>query len=157
MGNHLPCIRKSTGLELGSSGILFFFFNIYLAVLGLSCSTRDLRSFLQHARSFRCSMWDLVPWSGMEPGPPVLGAQSLSHWTTREVSVVLEFWSWFCYCFLILPLWALVFTFVELIMLSVLWGQYKKHVGNCSENIKALCNKQAWFGACYVFELHNHN
>jgi len=28
-------------------------------------------------------MWDLVP--GIEPRPPVLGAQSLSHWTTREV------------------------------------------------------------------------
>ena len=45
---------------------------IYLAVLGLSCS-----------------MWDLVPWPGMEPKPPALGAQSLSYWTTREVP---EFW-----------------------------------------------------------------
>ena len=25
------------------------------------------------------SMWDLVPWPGIEPGPPALGAQSLSH------------------------------------------------------------------------------
>ena len=32
-----------------------------------------------------CSMWDLFPWSGVEPGPPALGVQSLSHWTTREV------------------------------------------------------------------------
>ena len=30
-------------------------------------------------------MWDLVPWPGIEPGSPALGAQSLSHWTTREV------------------------------------------------------------------------
>ena len=30
----------------------------------------------------------LVPLSGMEPGPPALGAQSLSHWTTREVSTL---------------------------------------------------------------------
>ena len=30
-------------------------------------------------------MWDLVPQPGMEPGPPALGAWSLSHWTTREV------------------------------------------------------------------------
>ena len=30
-------------------------------------------------------MWDLVPRSRMEPGPPALGAWSLSHWTTREV------------------------------------------------------------------------
>ena len=29
--------------------------------------------------SFSCSMWDLVPWPGIEPGPPALGAGSLSH------------------------------------------------------------------------------
>ena len=37
---------------------------IYLASPGLSCS-----------------LWDLVPWSGIEP---ILGAQSLSHWANRE-------------------------------------------------------------------------
>ena len=41
---------------------------IYLAVLSLSCS-----------------MWDLVPWPGIEPGAPALRVWSLSHWTTREV------------------------------------------------------------------------
>ena len=30
-------------------------------------------------------MWDLVPWSAIEPRPPALGARSLSHWTTTEV------------------------------------------------------------------------
>ena len=30
-------------------------------------------------------MWDLVPWPGIEPRPPALGAQSLSHWPIREV------------------------------------------------------------------------
>ena len=30
-------------------------------------------------------MWDLVPWPGIEPGSPAKGAQSLSHWTSREV------------------------------------------------------------------------
>ena len=30
-------------------------------------------------------MRDLVPWPGIKPGPPALGAQSLTHWTTREV------------------------------------------------------------------------
>ena len=30
-------------------------------------------------------MWDLVPWPGIEPGPPAVGAWSLNHWTTREV------------------------------------------------------------------------
>ena len=31
-----------------------------------------------------CGMWNLVPQPGIEPGPSALGAQSLSHWTTRE-------------------------------------------------------------------------
>ena len=35
-------------------------------------------------RIFGCGMWDLIPWPGVEPGPPALGMQSLSHWTTRE-------------------------------------------------------------------------
>ena len=30
-------------------------------------------------------MRDLVPGPGIEPGPPVMGARSLTHWTTREV------------------------------------------------------------------------
>ena len=30
-------------------------------------------------------MWDLVPWPGIEPRPPALGAWSLNHWTTRKV------------------------------------------------------------------------
>ena len=40
---------------------------------------------------FGCGMWDLVPWPGIEPGSPALGAQSLSHWTTREVPGLLSF------------------------------------------------------------------
>ena len=50
------------------------YLSIYLAALGLSCSTCD-----------HCVVWDLVPWPGMEPKPTALGAWSLSHWTTREV------------------------------------------------------------------------
>ena len=30
-------------------------------------------------------MRDLVPQPGIEPGPPALGAWSLTHWTAREV------------------------------------------------------------------------
>ena len=30
-------------------------------------------------------MRGLVPRPGIEPGPPALGVQSLTHWTTREV------------------------------------------------------------------------
>ena len=34
---------------------------------------------------FSCSIWDLVPWPGKEPWPLAFGAQTLSHWTTRNV------------------------------------------------------------------------
>ena len=36
------------------------------------------------ASSLRCDMWDLVPWPGIEPRTPALGAQRLRHWTIRE-------------------------------------------------------------------------
>ena len=58
---------------------------MFLAVPGLSWGTQDLWSSSCHARHFSCSMWDLVLLSGIEPWPPALGAQSLSHWGTREV------------------------------------------------------------------------
>ena len=32
-----------------------------------------------------CSTCGLVPQPGIEPGPPLLGAQGLSHWTTRDI------------------------------------------------------------------------
>ena len=37
-------------------------------------------------------MWDLVPWPGIEPRAPALGAQSPSHWTTKEVPEILFHW-----------------------------------------------------------------
>ena len=40
---------------------------------------------LQHSKSFSCDTWDLVPWPGIKPWSPLLGACSLSHWTTRRV------------------------------------------------------------------------
>ena len=69
---------------------------------GLSCGMRDLQSSLRHV-AFSCcmrtlshSMWDLVPWPGIEPESPALGAWNLSHWTTREVpnSLIFHFHSW---------------------------------------------------------------
>ena len=46
-----------------------FYLLTYLAASGLSSG-----------------MWELVPWPVMDPRPPALGAWSLSHWTTSEVS-----------------------------------------------------------------------
>ena len=53
--------------------LLFFFLNLF-AVPGLSFG-----------------IWDLVPWPGIKPEPPVLGAQSLSHSTKRSPYFILYF------------------------------------------------------------------
>ena len=39
---------------------------------------------------FGCSMWDIVPRSGLEPRSPPLGVWSLSHWITKEVPTVTD-------------------------------------------------------------------
>ena len=53
---------------------------------------------VEACKIFSCSMWDLVPWPGIEPRPPALGARSLSHWTTREVPRCIFFgYHWDCY------------------------------------------------------------
>lgn len=38
---------------------------------------------------FSCSLWDLAPCPGMEPRPPTVGAQSLSHQTTRDITRII--------------------------------------------------------------------
>ena len=83
-------LGSSTHRHSVTSWVLILTF-VYLAAAGLSCSMWNLRSLLPHARSFPCSMQTLrrgmsglVPWPGTEPGPPVLEAWSLSHWTTRK-------------------------------------------------------------------------
>ena len=48
---------------------------IYLTTPGLRCSTEIFRCGTQ---ALGCGMWDLVPWSGIKPGPPALGAWSLA-------------------------------------------------------------------------------
>ena len=46
----------------------------------------DTTEVTEQARGiFNCCMWALAPKSGIEPGPPVLGAQSLNPWITRDV------------------------------------------------------------------------
>ena len=42
--------------------------------------------FFAACRIFSCDMQGLLPWPGIEPGPPALGAQSLSQWTTKFTS-----------------------------------------------------------------------
>ena len=72
--------RVETLLKFDQFVLLDFFFKIYLfiqAASGLSC---DMQGLL-----VAVCMWDLVPQPGIEPRMPALGAQSLTHWITREV------------------------------------------------------------------------
>ena len=57
-------------------------------LLRVFSSTKVQKHPVAPCRIFSCGIWDLIPLWGFEPGPPVLGPWSLSHWTTREVSVL---------------------------------------------------------------------
>ena len=69
------------------------FLKIDLAVPGLSCGTQHLQSSPWYVKCFSGAVWTLlswgvwdpVPWPGIKPGSPALGAQSFSHRTTRKV------------------------------------------------------------------------
>ena len=77
------------------------------------------------------SVWDLVPWPGIEPVPTELGAQSLNHWTTREI-----------------PIWFLLYETlrkgksIQMSRLAVSWGWGGKGLtvnepeGSCSNDEK---------------------
>ena len=77
-------------LQCKAFGILvtvsFFFLKkklfTYLTATGLHCGCRFFSCGMQ---LLGCSMWNLVPWPGIELRPPALRAWSLSHWTTRKV------------------------------------------------------------------------
>ena len=61
------------GVIIKPISLIFFliFIFLYLTVLGLSCSIQDL-----------------VPWPGIEPGPTCFGSKTLSLWTTREAPTI---------------------------------------------------------------------
>ena len=70
------------------SGVRFMYLFIFLTSLilaapALSCSTQDLiiaacGIFSYSMRTLSCGMWNLVPWPGIEPRPPALGAWGLA-------------------------------------------------------------------------------
>ena len=51
----------------------------------------EYKIFNWETEPLNCDLWDLVPWPGIEPYPPVLGAWSLSHWTTMKFQVFMLF------------------------------------------------------------------
>ena len=75
--------------SLGLSFFLFCFQHLFIwphQVLAVAHGVSHLRAiFSCGIRALSSNVWDLVPGSGHEPGPPALGEQSPSHWITREV------------------------------------------------------------------------
>ena len=70
----------------------------------LHCSMWDLRSSLRHVGSLFAACTLLVaacgiqfPDQGSNPGPFVLGAQSLNHWTTKKFLFALLTIKFFCF------------------------------------------------------------
>ena len=85
---------------------IFFFLKFFSSSWHIVCiSGSHPKSFLKKNCVFiymatphiSCGMWDsvacgiLVPWPGIEPRPPGLGAWMLSHWTIKEV-LLNPFW-----------------------------------------------------------------
>ena len=67
----------------------FFFLNIYLFVWIHQILVATSKIFTCGMQTLSYSMWDLVPWPGIEPGPPALGMQSLSFREVAELDYVL--------------------------------------------------------------------
>ena len=99
---HLPCFDIILWL-IGSCSLKKI---IYLTAVGLSCSSWtfsfsfflvaafgifswDMQNLLVVSCGILCySMWDLISQPEMEPGPPALGVQSLSQWTSRKFQLI---------------------------------------------------------------------
>ena len=103
------------------------FFNIYFYLFIWLCQVlvAAFGIFSCSIQTLSCSMWDLVPWPGIEPGPRALGVWNLSHWTTREVPVM--------YILTFIPLLYIVCafpvincTFLSFSRFRVLWLQDTK-------------------------------
>ena len=62
-----------------------FSFNIYLFIWLCWVLVVAHGIFIAACGISHCGMQDLVPWPGIKPEPPALGAQRLNRWTTREV------------------------------------------------------------------------
>ena len=58
-------LRITIASSTKNSFLFFFLFNMYF--------------YFVTALDLSCSMWDLVPPPGIEPRPPALGEQSISH------------------------------------------------------------------------------
>ena len=96
----------------------FLFKHIFIWLCWVLVAARGSLIFIAMWGIFSCSRWDLLPWLGIEPGPPALGAWSFSHWTTRELLIFPFFIVYFevqiIYLFIYLFIWLLVLASLSL-------------------------------------------
>ena len=82
-----PCSTQHWGVDqvlpLRVFLFLFFLVCVFIWLYWVLVAARGI--FSCGMQALCCSMWGPIPQLGIEPGPPSLGAWSLSHWTTREV------------------------------------------------------------------------
>ena len=93
IGVKRPSLREWYILILGRWFLFLFLFLIFIIfiwihwVLAVAWAIFDLNYGMQ---TLNCGLGDLVFWPGIKLKPPqtqILGAQSLSHWTSREVPI----------------------------------------------------------------------
>ena len=92
-----------------------------------------------------CSMWALVPWPGIELGAPALEVWCLSHWTTREVPMSLNFNTVFLVSFM-LSAQGLLPCFPEFSMQFL--------IGKTSDKMSFAHSYIALFGWCFQLKPH---
>ena len=74
----------------GSYGSFVFSFFILIFIYLFGCTGSSLcleESFSCSMWALSCGVWDLVPWPGIIPRPPALGARSLKQLDHQEVPV----------------------------------------------------------------------
>ena len=141
--------------------IYLFILNIYLFIWLCQVLVAGCKIFSCGIQSLSCCIWDLVPWSWIEPGPPALGAWNLSHWTAKEVPkpefnheettdkwetfsynwCVFLFIYWLCWAFFRCSDWGLLPSCgtwaLPLCRLLLLWSIGSWHVGFSSCSMRA--------------------
>ena len=86
IGAHPWGVFQKSLCNIAKNCFLKVFWFIWLCRVFVVAFGHSGSSLLWHMGSlFSCDIWVLILWPGINPGPPALGAWSVSHWTTREV------------------------------------------------------------------------
>ena len=85
LSSHPPNSSLSSKVSLGPSCFFILGFLLLYSFVRQHIFIFKIFIYLAAPVLVAACMRDLVPQPGLGPGPPALGAQSLNHWTTREV------------------------------------------------------------------------